>query len=62
MSTPDAITTALYGAFGLEPPRQVPVPAPPERFPAIFARSAPAPSLNPLRLAVGGTVSTTPKR
>lgn len=61
--TAAAIQAALFGAFGLLPPtaRRPPDPAPADRFP-IFARPAPPPPLNPLRLAVGGTVTTAPKR
>lgn len=54
------IQVALFGAFALPPPPRPPVPAGPERFPILFARPA-LTALNPLRLAIGGTV-TIPKR
>ncbi len=59
--TAAAIQAALFSAFGLSPPRRPPDPAPADRFP-IFARPAPPVALNPVRLAVGGTVTTAPKR
>jgi hypothetical protein len=55
------IQAALFGAFGLPPPRRPPDPATADRFP-IFARPAPPVALNPLRLAIGGTVTHSPKR
>lgn len=57
-----AIQAALFGAFGLPPPCRPPDPAPADRFP-IFARpAAPPVALNPVRLAIGGTVTHSPKR
>lgn len=55
------IQAALFGAFGLSPSRRPPDPAPADRFP-IFARPAPPVALNPVRLAIGGTVTHSPKR
>ncbi|RJF84847.1 hypothetical protein D3877_10235 [Azospirillum cavernae] len=58
----DTIQAALFGAFGLSPPSRPPDPAPADRFPTFTRPAAPPVALNPLRLAVGGTVTHSPKR
>jgi hypothetical protein len=53
-----AIAAVLFGAFGLPVPRSLPLPAPAHRFTAIVQRAA-TPPLDPARLALGGTITTT---
>lgn len=62
MTAAARIQAALHAAFDLPPPSVPPVPAGPARFPAIFAAPSRPTTLNPLRLAIGGTVTTAPKR
>lgn len=62
MTAAARIQAVLHAAFDLPAPAVPPVPAGPDRFPAIFAGPVRPTILNPLRLAIGGTVTTAPKR
>lgn len=62
--TPARLQSVLFAAFGLPVVSPAPPPASPDRFPTIFTRPAAAPAparLHPLRLAVGGAITSTVK-